>query len=81
MAHTYGQSMGCAEVRKLREQKLKEEEERETRIAIAKHKKMTGRMTLAKQREAACAPCLQREKSRVRGSTGPGESMPQSVEL
>jgi hypothetical protein len=46
---------GMAAVRKLREDKLAEEEAKETRIAQAKHKKMTGQMSLAKQREAATA--------------------------
>merc|ERR1719353_1745305 len=44
-----------AAVRKLREQKLQEEEERQVRLVKAKRKKMEGRMNMAKQREAAAA--------------------------
>ena len=44
-----------AAVRKLREKKLEEEEQKQVRIAKARRKKMEGRMNMAKQREAAAA--------------------------
>merc|ERR1719353_183214 len=53
-----------AAVRKLREQKLQEEEERQVRLVKAKRKKMEGRMNMAKQREAAAAKYRETEELR-----------------
>jgi hypothetical protein len=53
-----------AAVRKLREQKLEEEEQKQVRIAKARRKKMEGRMNMAKQREAAAAKYRETEDLR-----------------
>lgn len=53
-----------AAVRKLREQKLQEEEEKQVRLVKAKRKKMEGRMNMAKQREAAAAKYRETEELR-----------------
>merc|ERR1719504_336208 len=53
-----------AAVRKLREQKLQEEDERQVRLVKAKRKKMEGRMNMAKQREAAAAKYRETEELR-----------------
>merc|ERR1719353_627106 len=53
-----------AAVRKLREQKLQEEEQKQIRIAKARRKKMEGRMNMAKQREAAAAKYRETEDLR-----------------
>jgi len=53
-----------AAVRKLREKKLEEEEQKQVRIAKARRKKMEGRMNMAKQREAAAAKYRETEDLR-----------------
>lgn len=53
-----------AAVRKLRDQKLEEEEQKQIRIAKARRKKMEGRMNMAKQREAAAMKYRETEDMR-----------------
>lgn len=53
-----------AAVRKLRENKLEEEEAKQIRIAKARRKKMEGRMNMAKQREAATMKYKETEEMR-----------------